>query len=391
MPRIFLAAARRMAVCCLGVLLAPLAAHAAAPGATAAPNAFNPAISLILSGVAARFSDDPDGYTIPGFVLGEEAGPGDKGLSLSESEITMSANVDELFHGQLTAAIVPEGGIEVEEGFVQTRALPAGVTARFGRMKSRIGYLNDRHAHVWDFYDAPLVYRAMFGDQYQDDGARLTWLAPTALFLEAGGEWFKGEAFPAAGAVDGGAGAWTVFVHAGGDVGVSHAWQAGLSRLVAKAADREDPDGMFTGTTDVNVADLVWKWAPGGNPVERNLTLQAEYLWGDVAGSYDTLGAVDAGREGWYAQAVYQFVRRWRAGIRYGAVTADDPGAAFAGTALDPSGADPRRASAMVDFNGSEFSRVRLQYNHDESGPGSDDQIFLQYLMSLGTHGAHAF
>jgi hypothetical protein len=390
MRHTFPAVVRRLAACCLGALL-PLSAHAAEPGGGAAPNAFNPKISLILEGVAARLSDDPDGYAIPGFVLGEEAGPGEKGLSLGESEITLSADVDPDFYGQFTASVPPEGGIEIEEGFLETRTLPAGLTARFGRIKSSVGYLNNQHSHVWDFYDAPLVYRAVFGDQYQDDGVQLTWLAPTVVFVEVGGELFKGDAFPAAGSVDGGTGTWTAFVHLGGDVGVSHSWRAGLSRLVAKARDRDDPDGLFTGRTDVNIADLVWKWAPNGNPVHRNAKLQAEYLWGDQTGSYDTLGAIDAGRRGGYVQAIYQFVQRWRAGVRYGAVDADNPGAAFAGTTLDPSGASPHRYSAMVDWSGSEFSRIRLQYNHDESGPGSDDEVYVQYLMSLGTHGAHAF
>lgn len=387
-----IAAGRRLAVCCLGAL-APLSAHAADPGggAPAAPNAFNPAISLVLEGVAARLSDDPENYAIPGFVLGEEAGPGGKGLALGESEITMSADVDQVFYGQLTASIAPEGGIEVEEGFIETRTLPAGLTLEAGRIKSSVGYLNNQHSHVWDFYDPPLVYRALLGNQYQDDGVQLTWIAPTPVFLEVGGELFKGDAFPAAGAVDGGAGTWTAFAHMGGDAGASSSWRLGLSRLVAKADGREDPDGLFTGRTQVNFADLVWKWAPDGNPVQRNFKLQGEYLWGDQTGTYDTLGALDAGRRGGYAQAVYQFIQRWRAGIRYDTVDADRPGAAFVGTTLDPSGANPRRTSAMVDYNPSEFSRVRLQYNHDQSGPGADDEVYLQYLMSLGTHGAHAF
>ena len=40
----------------------------------------------------------------------------------------------------------------------------------------------------------------------------------------------------------------------------------------------------------------------------------------------------------------------------------------------------------------SEFSRIRAQYDRDESRPqGTDHQLFLQYIMSLGSHGAHEF
>jgi hypothetical protein len=46
----------------------------------------------------------------------------------------------------------------------------------------------------------------------------------------------------------------------------------------------------------------------------------------------------------------------------------------------------------MVDYSWSEFSRMRLQYAQDKSMQGlTDDQITLQYIMSLGPHGAHKF
>jgi hypothetical protein len=65
---------------------------------------------------------------------------------------------------------------------------------------------------------------------------------------------------------------------------------------------------------------------------------------------------------------------------------------ALAGTALDKRGHDPQRVSAMLDFSSSEFSRLRLQYNRDASRANAgDNQWFLQYILSLGAHGAHAF
>jgi hypothetical protein len=51
----------------------------------------------------------------------------------------------------------------------------------------------------------------------------------------------------------------------------------------------------------------------------------------------------------------------------------------------------PSRVSAMTDFSNSEFSRLRLQVSRDDSGPSTDDQVVLQYIMSLGAHGAHRF
>ena len=46
----------------------------------------------------------------------------------------------------------------------------------------------------------------------------------------------------------------------------------------------------------------------------------------------------------------------------------------------------------MFDYSPSEFSRLRLQLAQDNSREGlSDNQFFVQYVMSLGAHGAHNF
>jgi len=60
-------------------------------------------------------------------------------------------------------------------------------------------------------------------------------------------------------------------------------------------------------------------------------------------------------------------------------------------SALNADGHDPYRWSLMADWSPSEFSRLRLQYNHDKSGTSVDNQWTLQYIMSLGSHGAHEF
>ena len=186
---------------------------------TGASSAFNPAISLILDGRYSRFSEKPDTYAIPGFALGEETGPGEEGLSLGESELVISANVDDKFSGSLTAALTPENEVEVEEAFIETLALGGGFTAKAGRFFSHIGYLNPVHGHAWDFADQPLVYRALLANQFGDDGIQLRWVAPLDLFVEVGAELFRGDGFPAAGAANDGRGAQGLFLHVGGDVG----------------------------------------------------------------------------------------------------------------------------------------------------------------------------
>ncbi len=122
--------------------------------------AFNPAIGVIFQGQAWRADRPDERQGFPGFPLGGEAGPPPRGLAVAETELVISANVDDKFTAWLTAPIVIEDGqtsIEIEEAWIETMGLPAGLGVRFGRFFSRIGYLNERHAHTWDFIDQPLL------------------------------------------------------------------------------------------------------------------------------------------------------------------------------------------------------------------------------------------
>jgi hypothetical protein len=70
-----------------------------------------------------------------------------------------------------------------------------GLVPKFGRFLSGVGYVNEQHQHVWDFFDAPLPYQAFFGSQFRSDGLQLKWVAPTETFLEFGGEIGDGKNF----------------------------------------------------------------------------------------------------------------------------------------------------------------------------------------------------
>ena len=383
-----------------------------APSDASGSKSFNPDISLILDGRYSSFSQDPESYEIPGFMLGAEAGPGTSGLALGHSELVISANADDKFYGRFTLAFGYHEGeteVEIEEAFFQTLGLNYGLTVRGGRFYSDIGYLNSQHQHQWDFADAPLVYRALFGNQLLDDGVQLTWLAPTDIYLSFGSEIFQGSRFPLSAESGNGFGAYTLFAKTGGDIGDSNSWLAGISYLDADVADRtssghahgEFADGhaapSFSGDSVTWGVDFVWKWAPGGNRRQRNLQLQYEYYARKDDGQLthdEEYGSYRGDQSGWYAQAVYQFIPRWRLGMRYDALDSSASGSNYeliTEAGLDNEGHKPQRFSLMTDWSNSEFSRFRLQYNRDESSPEVDNQWILQYLLGLGAHGAHQY
>jgi hypothetical protein len=250
------------------------------------------------------------------------------------------------------------------------------------------------------------------------DGARMNWVAPTDQYLEFGFEVQDSDTFPSGGHAPG----LVLSAKTGGDMGHSSSWQAGVGFYSAKDVkertaghehEGEYHEDRFSG--DVKMANLnaIYKWAPNGNVKERNLTLQAEYFYkeedgtlyhlhdnGTSVGYKDTL--YTGKQKGYYAQAVYQFMPEWRAGYRYERLETDNAlvcvdGGCTLGDVTDIHGfvndEKPTKQSVMLDWSPSHFSRLRLQFNRDESNPevGVNNQWIIQYSQSFGSHGAHAY
>lgn len=369
-------------------------------------NAFNPAVSLILSGNYGSFSQDP-AVPITGFALSPNDHGYSRSFSLGESELGISANIDPQFRGVATFALAPEGSSSVENAYVQTTALGNGFNLKMGRFFSGLGYLNEQHAHAWDFVDQPLVYRTFWDKQLGEDGLQLKWLAPADTFIELGAELGRGRGYPGTDRQDSnGAGATALYAHLGDDIGASHSWRAGISlhqtKRVEASSEAFGVSNSFSGDSKTTGIDFIWKYAPNGNTAVTSFKLQGEYFQRRENGllTYDTAPAglnitdsYSVTQSGWYLQSVYQFMPRWRAGLRYDQL---DSGNADVGASLTSVPASyaytPTRTTLMLDYSPSEFSRLRLQLAQDNSREGlGDNLLFMQYVMSLGAHGGHRF
>ena len=400
---------------------APVQSAGARPSLASSAAAFNPEVSLILQGQYAQMQNVPN-RTITGFWPAgghdHDGGKGvtTRGFSLNHTELVFSGGIDPYWRGQAILAVQDES-VEVEEAWFQSLAIGHGVGLKGGRYRSGIGYLNEQHPHQWDFVNAPLMYNALFGQEasYREDGLQLKWLAPTPVFVEFGAEVGRGANFPGTDSNKNGAGSWAAYVHVGDDVGVSNSWRAGVSYLKTSSGDREaefvdinglQAQGLFNGDTSTWIADFVWKWAPDGNPKYQNFKFQSEYFVrkdkGDLtcmdeegvgnACATSVTSDYDVRQSGWYAQGVYQFTPEWRAGLRYDQLDSGRQNLGANAANLTVEEYKPKRASAMVDYSWSEFSRVRLQFAQDKSMAGiTDNQWMVQYIMSLGAHGAHKF
>ena len=344
---------------------------------SSAPNTFNPALGAVLTGHY------------------ENTDTGSSGFALGEAEINLKASVDARFFANLTVGMHEDNGeteVGIEEAWLQTTGLPAGWSLTGGRFFSAAGYLNSFHLHSDDFVDRPLPYQEFLGGRYSVDGLQARWVAPTSLLFELGTELNWGGAFPATSNGESSPGAWTLFAKLGGDVGNSNSWQLGVSHIAADAIERSTAHGhghahegeaaaeTFTGDSELTVVDFVWKWAPMGNLNVRNFKIQGEYFRSSDDGLFDG-SDYDGDRDGWYLQGAWQFAPLWRVGMRYDTVDGE----------LDDPDRSSRRTSAMLDWSPSEFSRLRLQYTNDRVLSETDHQWYLQYIMSIGAHGAHQF
>ena len=414
----------------------PAAEGKAAPAARISrrtgDNSFNPALGVVLNAMFVDRSDEEVG--LPGFQVGHESERPEKGFSLGHSEVSMSGNIDDKFRGALTLGLGAHDGeteVELEEAYVQTLAgsgLPDGVRLKAGRALWTFGYLNEQHAHADDFSDRPLPYRAFLDGAYNDDGAELSVVIPGDIYSEIGGGLFRGGDTPFGGS-ESGREAYSVYARLGGDLTADSALRVGAYMLDGEAVNRAGGDahgheeeeengeheehaeafseGSFAGDTRLFGVDFRYTYAPTGNARDRELILQGEYFRRSESGVY-TLEeehcepetedgtphdhdichtdseefALNGDASGWYAQAVYKFLPQWRVGARYARLSPPSD------AQLDN---DISTFSTMLDWTNSEFGRVQLQYNRETFGDVRDNQFILQYVMSLGAHGAHSF
>lgn len=423
----------------------------------AAPSLSNLQMSVILDGVAyaddlqgggAAFIGEAAGISHVHGHAGHDHGALEEGFNLREAEVVMSATVDNLFDAYTNLAFSVDG-VEVEEAYFTTRALPAGWQFKGGKFLSAFGYGNSKHPHSWDFIDQNLAYAALIGEHGLNDiGGQLTWAPATDTWMQFGVEVLQGheqEKFGSASldleeiaadiaAADGagflnpalvgplpdattlpdvsrrGAQIYTGFFKIAPDLGAASALQLGVNVALHKSQQEaheeldalDNIEAIFYANGEATLLGLeaVYKRAATGRYGQGALRVQAEYLLLDkdmtVAYHTDPLeigGALTGTQDGFYVQGSYGFAPRWDAGLRYDVTGLTNE---LTEGGVTASFADSSRISAALTFRASEYSFLRLQLANaditDASGLNENiTQVMLQFDMSLGAHGAHAF
>ncbi|MDQ6766001.1 MAG: hypothetical protein M3Z22_07880, partial [Verrucomicrobiota bacterium] len=337
--------------------------------------------------------------------------PQQRGFNARNAEIALDGAVDPFFEGFANIVLKLNNDnqteIELEEAFMQTTNLPFGLQAKGGQFFAAFGRINAMHPHTWDFADAPLVHGRLLGsDGLRGVGAQLSWTLPVPWYSQ----------FTVA--MQNGRGNTGYSFRNPGDNGrffgrlTTDRELRGLQDFVwiprwensANLSDTQTVLGGLSGAfgsnetgansrTQIYGADLLYKWksprAEGGFPFVKWQT-EAMYRRFEAGRGIDqTFPVAETFRDwGLYTQVLWGFKKGWVAGVRGDYLHMQES------RFTDDDNRQTRsRISANLTWFPTEFSKIRLQYNHDfleenEFVPGRDvDSVFLQFEFTLGAHG----
>jgi hypothetical protein len=341
--------------------------------------------------------------------------PQQRGFNARNIELAFDGAVDPYFEGFANIVFKLDNNnqteVEVEEAFLQTTNLPFNLQLKGGQFFAAFGRINPTHPHTWDFADDPLVHGLLLGpDGLRGVGGQISWTVPLPWYSQVivgvqNGRGGTGYSFRNPG--DGGVffGRMTTDREMRGLE--DFVWLPRLENSFNLSETQTvliGASGAFgsndTGTntrTQIYGGDLLYKWksarAEGGFPFVKWQTEVMYRRFEAGRGMDDTFPVAETFHDwGLYSQVLWGFKKGWVAGVRGDYLDMED--SRFTG---DMDRQSRSRISANLTWYPTEFSKIRLQYNHDFLDEtfflaGRDvDSVFLQFEFILGAHGAHKF
>jgi hypothetical protein len=363
----------------------PSSLSAQASARPAGTGLLNPNISAIVDGSFGYYGVERADFEAIGIPpSGDDPAATREGFTLQEVELAFQTAIDPYLEGAVFLTIPNLDGIEVEEAYFATTALPWNLQVKGGSFRSQVGRNNGQHLHLQNFTRRPLMTPLLFGqDGLRGPGLQVSWLIPALpWFATLYGEAFSIDA-PEEGVATFGGGkrspknlTYSAVLEQFWSPSEAVSLLLGLNFATGIASTCVVPPCGGGPRAHLYGGDLYLKWRPEGAAGESlSLRWATEYFARTIADGGSTEGAL-------YTEPVLQVAKRWFLGARF-----DLTGI--------PSGANvPRRygESLSVTFSPTEFSRFRL-YGQVLSGPGVDTALvgFLQSEFSMGAHGAHPF
>ena len=262
-----------------------------------------------------------------------------------------------------------EGGVAVEEGYIEWVALPGGLGIKVGRFFQQFGQLNRWHSHALQFQSRSLPHLAFIGEEsLAQDGASAHWLLPTGgsgayeatvevtrsrneiLFGESHRLSFLGHMN----------GFWQLSGSTDLDLGVS-ALLGDYRDLTGRRGNR-----LFG-------AEMSFNWAPPERSLYRGVVVRGGVMLSDP-GAVSGLAEPDAALGVW-SLAEVKLSRQWIAGGRYEWVENPE----------DPT-ESAWLASPALTYWQSEYVRLRAEYDVLGNPGNTTGQFTLRITFAMGPH-----
>ena len=291
-----------------------------------------------------------------------------------ELELGLQGVVDPYFRADAFISFSPSG-VDVEEAYATTLGLPGGLQLKAGKFFSPFGRLNQQHPHTWDFVDAPLARgRLLATETLSGPGVVGSWLAPLPWFVQV--ELAAQSTAPYDGMSPEFTGVGRLLQY----LEFTEADSLGIGLSAARRNEGEPGAFRDLGAVDVYLRHRL--------PSSRSyLSIQGElYLrkLRDVpvpGGAPGEMLSQKPDRAFW-GQAYY----RQDPFIGYGLRYEEAPSAGIEAPGTE------RRASAVLNYYPSEFSRISLEGTYDRRPGGGDGlEALIHFEFILGAHGAHPF
>ncbi len=341
--------------------------------------------------------------------------PQKRGFNARNIELAFDGAVDPYFEGFANIVFKLDSqnqtSVEVEEAFGQTTSLPFGLQVKTGQFFAAFGRNNAQHPHVWDFADAPLINGRLLGsDGLRGAGAQISWVLPTPWYAQLmlgvqNGEGGTAASFRNTGEDGTQFGRQTIDrqLNSVSDFAfiprleMSFDLSPTRTFLIGASGAFGPNDTGANARTQIYGVDAFFKWKPtkseGGWPYVKWQT-EAMLRRADAGlGLNDSFAARETLTDwGAYSQVVWGFSKGWAAGLRGDYLHMQD-----SPLTSETTRQSRWRVSADLTWYPSEFSKLRLQYNHDFLEAShflqarDEDSLFLQFEFALGAHGAHKF
>jgi hypothetical protein len=326
------------------------------------------------TGISRRFNPS---LSVNGLFLGTYNSQGNfdstkenrTGLKIQEVEIRMAAYVDTFLRADFTFAFEGTSAIEIEEGIIDA-VVTRNLSFRTGKFLAPFGKHNQLHTHAFPFIDKPIASEEILGEEGLNEiGLGVSYLLPTDWFSDVTFQVLDGANTNQFNGPGGSDFAYLVRQNNLWDLSDETTMELGGSYVYGKNSLAST--SSFDNKTHLAGADLTFKWKPAGREAYKTFIWQTEFL-----GSFR-----EQTQEGWYTLIQHQFAKQWWVQGRYSGYTIPH------GT----NKTDKNQWSALLAWVPSEFSALRLQYNHLNQATADEHQVFMQLNFTMGSHPAHKY